>query len=133
MSHFHQADVSCVIFFPQKGSEELSEETSEHLLLEPGDVLKLRCDTNRPGAVHWFKGDVRLQHSARMQIRAGVIEITDVTYEDSGVYVCMLRGTREALRNFTITVAGMIGHIMTQSLSSDTDLGSRGVITPVNC
>uniref|UniRef100_A0AAR2L077 Fibroblast growth factor receptor n=1 Tax=Pygocentrus nattereri TaxID=42514 RepID=A0AAR2L077_PYGNA len=71
-------------------SEELNEETSEHLLLEPGDVLKLRCDTNRPGALHWFKGDVRLQHSSRIQIRAGVMEIADVTYEDSGVYVCML-------------------------------------------
>uniref|UniRef100_A0AAR2LXN2 Fibroblast growth factor receptor n=1 Tax=Pygocentrus nattereri TaxID=42514 RepID=A0AAR2LXN2_PYGNA len=67
-----------------------NDETSEHLLLEPGDVLKLRCDTNRPGALHWFKGDVRLQHSSRIQIRAGVMEIADVTYEDSGVYVCML-------------------------------------------
>ncbi|KAK3555790.1 hypothetical protein QTP86_028923 [Hemibagrus guttatus] len=68
-------------------SEEQSEETTEQLLLEPGDVLKLRCDTNRPGAVHWFKGDIRVQHSARIQIRAGVMEITDATYEDSGVYV----------------------------------------------
>lgn len=88
----------------------MSEETSEHLLLEPGDVLKLRCDTNRPGAVHWFKGNMRVQHSARIQIRAGVMEITDVTYEDSGVYVCMIRGTREALRNFTIMVAGTFRH-----------------------
>ncbi|MCJ8740560.1 hypothetical protein PDJAM_G00060290 [Pangasius djambal] len=96
---------------PTEVSEELSEETSEHLLLEPGDVLKLRCDTNRPGAVHWFKGDMRVQHSARIQIRAGVMEITDATYEDSGLYVCMIRGSREALRNFTITVAGTFRHI----------------------
>uniref|UniRef100_A0A9J8ANT4 Fibroblast growth factor receptor n=1 Tax=Cyprinus carpio carpio TaxID=630221 RepID=A0A9J8ANT4_CYPCA len=87
-------------------SEEPTEETSEHLLLELGDVLKLRCDTNRPGTVQWFKGGIRVQHNARIQIRAAVMEIADVTFEDSGVYVCMLRGTREALRNFTITVAG---------------------------
>lgn len=34
------------------------------------------------------------------------MEITDVTYEDSGVYVCVLRGSKEPVRNFTITVAG---------------------------
>uniref|UniRef100_A0A671RUK3 Fibroblast growth factor receptor n=1 Tax=Sinocyclocheilus anshuiensis TaxID=1608454 RepID=A0A671RUK3_9TELE len=78
-----------------KVSEEPTEETSEHLLLELGDVLKLRCDTNRPGTVQWFKGGVRVQHNARIQIRAAVMEIADVTYEDSGVYVCMLRGTKE--------------------------------------
>uniref|UniRef100_A0A8C1UQ88 Fibroblast growth factor receptor n=1 Tax=Cyprinus carpio TaxID=7962 RepID=A0A8C1UQ88_CYPCA len=78
-------------------SEEPTEETSEHLLLELGDVLKLRCDTNRPGTVQWFKGGIRVQHNARIQIRAAVMEIADVTFEDSGVYVCMLRGTREAL------------------------------------
>uniref|UniRef100_A0A8C1RR02 Fibroblast growth factor receptor n=1 Tax=Cyprinus carpio TaxID=7962 RepID=A0A8C1RR02_CYPCA len=80
-------------------SEEPTEETSEHLLLELGDVLKLRCDTNRPGTVQWFKGGIRVQHNARIQIRAAVMEIADVTFEDSGVYVCMLRGTREALRS----------------------------------
>uniref|UniRef100_A0A673G3H6 Fibroblast growth factor receptor n=1 Tax=Sinocyclocheilus rhinocerous TaxID=307959 RepID=A0A673G3H6_9TELE len=78
-------------------SEEPTEETSEHLLLELGDVLKLRCDTNRPGTVQWFKGGIRVQHNARIQIRAAVMEIADVTFEDSGVYVCMLRGTKEAL------------------------------------
>uniref|UniRef100_A0A673FHG5 Fibroblast growth factor receptor n=1 Tax=Sinocyclocheilus rhinocerous TaxID=307959 RepID=A0A673FHG5_9TELE len=72
-----------------KVAEEPTEETSEHLLLELGDVLKLRCDTNRPGTVQWFKGGVRVQHNARIQIRAAVMEIADVTYEDSGVYVCI--------------------------------------------
>ncbi|XP_051960001.1 fibroblast growth factor receptor 4 [Xyrauchen texanus] len=90
-------------------SEQPTEETSEHLLLELGNVLKLRCDTNRPGAVQWFKGGTGVQHSARIQIRAAVMEIADVTYEDSGAYVCMLRGTKEALRNFTITVTDAVG------------------------
>lgn len=109
---------------PTEVSEELSEETSEHLLLEPGDVLKLRCDTNRPGAIHWFKGDMRVQHSARIQIRAGVMEITDATYEDSGVYVCMIRGSKEALRNFTITVADAMG-----SGDDDEDGGQEDSVT----
>lgn len=34
------------------------------------------------------------------------MEIADVTYEDSGIYVCVLRGHKEPMRNFTITVAG---------------------------
>uniref|UniRef100_A0A8C1PQN6 Fibroblast growth factor receptor n=1 Tax=Cyprinus carpio TaxID=7962 RepID=A0A8C1PQN6_CYPCA len=90
-------------------SEEPTEETSEHLVLELGDVLKLRCDTNRPGTVQWFKGGIRVQHNARIQIRAAVMEIADVTYEDSGVYLCVLRGTKEALRNFAITVTDAAG------------------------
>ncbi|KAJ8385406.1 hypothetical protein AAFF_G00189320 [Aldrovandia affinis] len=89
--------------------EDQVEDTMEHLLLEPGDVLKLSCDTNRPGGIHWYKGEERMVHSARIQIRSAIMEITDVTYEDSGLYVCMLRGTRQPLRNFTITVADSMG------------------------
>uniref|UniRef100_A0A8C1XIC4 Fibroblast growth factor receptor n=1 Tax=Cyprinus carpio TaxID=7962 RepID=A0A8C1XIC4_CYPCA len=87
--------VSRPILIPGFPENEPTEETSEHLLLELGDVLKLRCDTNRPGTVQWFKGGVRVQHNARIQIRAAVMEIADVTYEDSGVYLCVLRGTKE--------------------------------------
>lgn len=88
--------------------EDLSEDTSEHLLLELGNVLKLRCDTStRPGmAVNWYKEGVRVLPTPRIQIRGVIMEITDVTYEDSGIYVCVLRGTKEPVRNFTITVAG---------------------------
>lgn len=88
--------------------EDLSEDTTEHLLLEPGNVLKLRCDmSSRPGmAVNWYKEGVRILPTPRIQIRGTIMEITDVTYEDSGVYVCVLRGTKGPVRNFTITVAG---------------------------
>ncbi|KAJ8348441.1 hypothetical protein SKAU_G00270300 [Synaphobranchus kaupii] len=94
---------------PADVMEDQGEDTVEHLLLEPGDVLKLSCDTNRPGAIHWYKGEEQIAHSARIQIRSAVMEISDVTYEDSGLYVCILRGTREPLRNFTITVADSLG------------------------
>ena len=88
--------------------EDLSEDTTEHLLLEPGNVLKLRCDmSTRPGmAVNWYKEGVRVLPTPRIQIRAAIMEITDVTYEDSGIYVCVLRGTKGPVRNFTITVTG---------------------------
>ncbi|KAF3840695.1 hypothetical protein F7725_006557 [Dissostichus mawsoni] len=76
-----------------------------------GNVLKLRCDAStRPGmAVTWYREGVRVQATPRCQIRGTIMEITDVTYEDSGVYVCVLRGTKEPVRNFTITVADSLG------------------------
>ncbi|XP_072230353.1 fibroblast growth factor receptor 4 [Leuresthes tenuis] len=96
---------------PSEVLEDLSEDTTEHLLLEPGNVLKLRCDmSTRPGmAVNWYKEGVRLLPTPRIQMRAAVVEITDVTYEDSGIYVCVLRGTKDPVRNFTITVADLLG------------------------
>lgn len=57
-------------------------------------------------AVNWYKEGVRILPTPRIQIRGVIMEITDVTYEDSGIYVCVLRGTKEPVRNFTITVAG---------------------------
>lgn len=88
--------------------EDLSEDTTEHLLLEPGNILKLRCDmSTRPGmAVTWYKEAVRVLATPRIQIRGAFMQITDVKYEDSGIYVCVLRGTKVSVRNFTITVAG---------------------------
>ncbi|XP_061607168.1 fibroblast growth factor receptor 4 [Phyllopteryx taeniolatus] len=96
---------------PQDILGDLSEETTEHVLLEPGNVLKLRCDmTTRPGmAVNWYKEGTRLAPTPRIQIRGTVMEIADVTYEDSGVYVCALRGTRGPVRNFTVTVTESSG------------------------
>ncbi|XP_041947880.1 fibroblast growth factor receptor 4 [Alosa sapidissima] len=105
-------------------SEDQLDDVSEHLLLEPGDVLKLRCDGGRRGSVLWYKGDARVQHSTRIHIRAGVMEIVDITYDDSGVYACMLRGSREMLRNFTIMVADSLG-----SGDDDEDNGLDDMLT----
>ncbi|KAK6475667.1 fibroblast growth factor receptor 4-like [Huso huso] len=81
-----------------------AEETAEHFLLDQGDVLKLTCETNRTVGINWYKEAVRVQAGDRVQIRPNVLEITDVTYEDSGLYLCVVRGTGEVLQNFTITV-----------------------------
>lgn len=105
-------------------SEDTLDDESEHLLLEPGDVLKLRCDAGRRGSVLWYKGNARVQHSTRIHIRNGVLEIIDITYDDSGLYVCMLRGSRETVRNFTIIVADSLG-----SGDDDEDNGLDDMLT----
>uniref|UniRef100_A0A8C5HUM2 Fibroblast growth factor receptor n=1 Tax=Gouania willdenowi TaxID=441366 RepID=A0A8C5HUM2_GOUWI len=91
--------------------EDLTEDTTEHLQLEPGNILKLRCDlSTRPGmAVNWYKEGVRILSTPRIQTRGATMEVTDVTFEDSGVYFCVLRGSKEPVRNFTITVADSLG------------------------
>ncbi|XP_037125653.1 fibroblast growth factor receptor 4 isoform X1 [Syngnathus acus] len=91
--------------------DELREETADHLHLELGKVLKLRCDiTTRPGmAVNWYKEGTRLVPTPRIQIRGAAMEIAEITYDDSGVYVCALRGTRGPVRNFTVTVTDSLG------------------------
>uniref|UniRef100_A0A8C6Q2Y7 Fibroblast growth factor receptor 4 n=1 Tax=Nothobranchius furzeri TaxID=105023 RepID=A0A8C6Q2Y7_NOTFU len=93
------------------GETVVLKDTTEHLLLEPGNVLKLRCDLKtRPGmAMNWYRDGVRLLPTTRIQMRGATMEITDVTYDDSGVYVCVLRGTKNPVRNFTITVADTLG------------------------
>ncbi|XP_051902436.1 fibroblast growth factor receptor 4-like isoform X2 [Hippocampus zosterae] len=85
--------------------------TAQRVLLEPGQVLKLRCDTpTRPGmAVNWYKEGNRLVPAPRIQLRGAVLEIADITDEDSGVYVCTLRGTRGPVKNFTVTVTDSLG------------------------
>lgn len=84
-------------------------------MLEPGNVLKLRCDmSTRPGmAVNWYKEGMRLLPTPRIQMRGATVEIMDVTYDDSGIYVCVLRGTKNPVRNFTITVAGRVQTLYT--------------------
>lgn len=63
----------------------------------------------RPGmAANWYKEGVRLLPTPRIQMRGATMEITDVAYDDSGVYVCVLRGTKNPVRNFTITVVGRV-------------------------
>uniref|UniRef100_A0AAV2J9L7 receptor protein-tyrosine kinase n=1 Tax=Knipowitschia caucasica TaxID=637954 RepID=A0AAV2J9L7_KNICA len=91
--------------------EEFLDDTMEHLLLEPGNQLRLRCDlSSRPGmAVSWYRDGTRVLATPRVQMRGTSLEISDMTYEDSGVYLCALRGTRNPLRNFTITVADAVG------------------------
>ena len=85
----------------------LLESEEEHLLLDPGNALKLYCDANQSGAsVVWYKESRLLLPGPRVRLQQGVLEITEVAYEDSGLYVCRARGSGEVLRNLTISVVG---------------------------
>lgn len=92
---------------PELFERPLLELEEEHLLLDPGNTLKLYCDGNHSGAsVVWYKESRPLIPGGRIHLRQSLLEISEVAYEDSGLYVCRARGTGEILRNFTISVVG---------------------------
>lgn len=92
---------------PELFESPLLESEEEHLLLDPGNTLKLYCDANQSGAsVVWYKESRPLVSGGRIRLRQSLLEISEVAYEDSGFYVCRARGTGEVLRNFTISVVG---------------------------
>lgn len=78
----------------------------EHLLLDPGSLLKLYCTANHSLIIIWYKEAKQLLPGGRIHMRQSMLEIADVTYEDSGLYSCRIRSTGENLRNFTISVVG---------------------------
>ncbi|KAI1898242.1 hypothetical protein AGOR_G00070320 [Albula goreensis] len=85
--------------------------SSEQLVLLLGDILMLACDSNRSEPVLWYRGGAWIRPGGRIRIRprSGLLKISEVSYEDSGVYTCALRGTRDPLRAFTITVTDSLG------------------------
>ncbi|KAF1555082.1 Fibroblast growth factor receptor 4, partial [Eudyptula minor] len=90
---------------PELFESPLLESEEEHLLLDPGNALKLYCDANQSGAsVVWYKESRPLVPGGRIRLWQSLLEISEVAYEDSGLYVCRARGTGEILRNFTISV-----------------------------
>lgn len=92
---------------PELLESPLLESEEEHLLLDPGNTLKLYCDTNRSSAsVVWYKESQLLVPGGRVRLQQTLLEISEVAYEDSGLYMCQARGTGEILRNFTISVMG---------------------------
>ncbi|XP_017929057.2 fibroblast growth factor receptor 4 isoform X2 [Manacus vitellinus] len=105
---------------PELFESPLLESEEEHLLLDPGNVLKLYCDANQSGAsVVWYKESRPLVSGGRIHLRQSLLEISEVAYEDSGLYVCRARGTGEILRNFTISVVDSLA-------SGDDDEDSDG-------
>lgn len=80
-------------------------ESQDHILLDLHDGLKLTCGTNQSENVNWYKEDKQILPSERMHIARKVLEIVETTYNDSGLYLCVVRGTGKILKNFTVTVA----------------------------
>lgn len=54
----------------------------------------------------WYKESQLLLPGPRVRLQQGVLEITEVAYEDSGLYVCRVRGSGEVLCNLTVSVVG---------------------------
>ncbi|OXB80999.1 UNVERIFIED_CONTAM: hypothetical protein H355_006082 [Colinus virginianus] len=105
---------------PELFESPLLESEEEHLLLDPGNALKLYCDANQSGlSVLWYKESRPLVPGPRVRLQQGVLEIAEVAYEDSGLYVCRARGTGEILRSFTISVVDSLA-------SGDDDEDSDG-------
>ncbi|KAL2299262.1 hypothetical protein Nmel_013912 [Mimus melanotis] len=105
---------------PELFESPLLESEEEHLLLDPGNTLKLYCDANQSGAsVVWYKESRPLVSGGRIHFRQSLLEISEITYEDSGLYLCRARGTGKVLRNFTISVADSLA-------SGDDDEDSDG-------
>lgn len=92
---------------PELFESPLLESEEEHLLLDPGNTLKLYCDANQSDAgVVWYKESRPLISGGRLHLHQSLLEISEVAYEDAGLYVCRAWGTGEVLRNFTISVVG---------------------------
>ncbi|NXX55130.1 FGFR4 factor, partial [Scopus umbretta] len=105
---------------PELFESPLLESEEEHLLLDPGNVLKLYCDANQSGAsVVWYKESQPLVPGGRIRLWQSLLEISEVAYEDSGLYTCQAQGTGEILRNFTISVVDSLA-------SGDDDEDSDG-------
>uniref|UniRef100_UPI00398F2157 fibroblast growth factor receptor 4-like isoform X1 n=1 Tax=Pristiophorus japonicus TaxID=55135 RepID=UPI00398F2157 len=107
------------------GSE--TAQPQDHILLDPGDGLKLTCDTNRSVNINWYKEDKQVLSGDKVIIARKVLEIVEMTYDDSGLYLCVVRGTGEILRNFTVTVADSLS-----SGDDDEDGGSEDSISESN-
>ncbi|CAM5131990.1 unnamed protein product [Eretmochelys imbricata] len=85
----------------------------------PGHVLKLHCDANHSLDVAWYKEAKQLFPDGRVRIWQRTLEIAEVAYEDSGLYVCRAQDTGQSLHNFTISVVDSLA-------SGDDDEDSNG-------
>ncbi|XP_061216209.1 fibroblast growth factor receptor 4 isoform X3 [Neopsephotus bourkii] len=120
MAHYGRTPDAPASSFMELFESPLLESEEEHLLLDPGNVLKLYCDANQSRAsVVWYKESRPLTSGGRIRVQQSLLEILEVAYEDSGLYVCRARGTGEILRNFTISVVDSLA-------SGDDDEDSDG-------
>lgn len=84
-------------------------------MLGLGDLLEVPCDLDDLSEpVAWFKDGAALTPTNRTRVGQRLLRITNVSYEDSGVYVCRLArhrgggdgGNAPALSNYTVRVTG---------------------------
>lgn len=85
-------------------------------MLGLGDLLEVPCDLDDLSEpVAWFKDGAVLTPTNRTRVGQRLLRITNVSYEDSGIYVCRLArhrgsgssgGNAPALSNYTVRVTG---------------------------
>ncbi|XP_028293052.1 fibroblast growth factor receptor 3 isoform X7 [Gouania willdenowi] len=86
----------------------------EDSVVSVGDTLEMSCDLEGPSEpIVWFKDGAGLVPNNRTRPGQRLLRIINVSYEDSGVYSCLLARSNALLSNYTIRV--------TDSLSSGDD------------
>ncbi|MBN3318243.1 FGFR3 factor, partial [Atractosteus spatula] len=91
-----------------KPTDSLSSETAflEDFILGIGDTLDLSCGPQGVSQqVAWFKDGAAVLPSNRTRIGQKVLRIINVSYEDSGVYLCRLAHGGALVSNYTVKVA----------------------------
>lgn len=72
-----------------------------------GETIELSCSAESPSmSILWLKDGIAIRENNRTHTRQNLLKITNVSYDDSGIYSCTLLHSTEILRNFTIRVAG---------------------------
>ncbi|XP_068131940.1 fibroblast growth factor receptor 3 isoform X3 [Hyperolius riggenbachi] len=80
----------------------------DELMFGVGETIELSCSVESPALpISWFKDGNVVKSSNRTQTRQNLLKITNVSYDDSGIYSCTLLSSGDTLRNFTIRVADM--------------------------
>uniref|UniRef100_A0A4W6C171 Fibroblast growth factor receptor n=1 Tax=Lates calcarifer TaxID=8187 RepID=A0A4W6C171_LATCA len=98
---------------PQRRPASLVNETAflEDYVLGMGDTLEMSCDLEDPSEpIVWFKDGIGLVPSNRTRLGQRMLRIINVSYEDSGVYLCRLAHSNTLLSNYTIRVTGERNH-----------------------
>ncbi|XP_063780889.1 fibroblast growth factor receptor 3 isoform X3 [Pseudophryne corroboree] len=80
----------------------------DELMFGIGDTIELSCSVDSPPMqMLWLKDGIAVRANNRTHTRQNLLKITNVSYDDSGIYSCTLWHSTEILRNFTIRVADM--------------------------
>ncbi|XP_068927304.1 fibroblast growth factor receptor 3 isoform X4 [Petaurus breviceps papuanus] len=78
--------------------------TQEELVFSSGESIELRCEAQDSSMLSWFKDGMAIFPTNRTHIGPDLLKIINVSYDDSGVYTCQQKHSREVLCNFTIRV-----------------------------
>ncbi|XP_077334052.1 fibroblast growth factor receptor 3 isoform X1 [Lithobates pipiens] len=80
----------------------------DELMYGVGETIELSCSVETPPMpILWWKDGIAVKSSNQTHTRQNLLKITNVSYDDSGIYSCTLLRSGEILRNFTVKVSDM--------------------------